>query len=63
MKNYIAGFHNIVVDFATGLGKMLENLLKSNADFTPIATDVDPNVLMWTKTSLKDTRKFFYSNY
>lgn len=61
MKNYIAGFHNIVVDFATGLGTMLENLLESNADFTPIATDVDPNVLIWTKMSLNRYKKKFFT--
>lgn len=61
MKNYIDRFSGIVVDIATGLGGMFENLLKSKATFLPIATDVDPNVLLWTRKKMKEwyTKEFF----
>jgi len=60
MKNYIDDFQGFVVDIATGLGGLFETLLKSKANFYPIATDVDPNVLIWTKRKMEDkySRKF-----
>lgn len=54
MKDYIDNFQGFVVDIATGLGGMFETLLKSKADFFPIATDVDPNVLVWTKRKMEE---------
>ena len=54
MKNYIDNFQGFIVDIATGLGGMFETLLKSKAIFFPIATDVDPNVLVWTKRKMEE---------
>lgn len=51
----------VVVDIATGLGIMLEKLLKGSIDFA-IATDIDPNVLLSTKREFdqKLDKKAFY---
>ncbi|GAG72873.1 unnamed protein product [marine sediment metagenome] len=54
MKEYIDTFHGYVIDIATGLGEMFENLLKSKATFLPIAMDVNPNVLVWTKKKMEE---------
>jgi ubiquinone/menaquinone biosynthesis C-methylase UbiE len=54
MNNYIDNFRGIVGDLATGLGGMFERLLESKAEFFPIATDVDPNVLAWTSKKMKE---------
>ncbi len=54
MNKYINSFRGIVGDIATGLGSMFEKLLKTETDFFPIATDVDPNVLGWTSTKMKE---------
>ena len=57
MKKYIDDFQGIVGDIATGLGSMFEKLLKLDADFFLIATDVDPNVLAWTSKKMKEKYK------
>lgn len=54
MKEHIDTFHGYVIDIATGLGEMFENLLKSKATFLPVAMDVDPNVLVWTKKKMEE---------
>lgn len=54
MTQYVDMFHGYVIDVATGLGGMFGNLLESNATFLPIATDVDPNVLVWTKRKMEE---------
>ena len=54
MTQYVDMFHGYVIDIATGLGGLFRNLLESKADFFPIATDVDPNVLVWTKRKMKE---------
>ncbi|MGB3341635.1 MAG: class I SAM-dependent methyltransferase [bacterium] len=54
MKDYIDDFQGFVVDIATGLGGLFETLLKSKANFYPIATDVDQNVLIWTKRKMEE---------
>ncbi len=50
-----------VLDLATGLGMMLEQVLKRTSA-NVIATDIDPNVLLSTKRSFEDNefRKAFY---
>lgn len=53
MESYLADFHGIVIDIATGLGALFERLMKSKSDLLPIATDVDPNVLFWTTSKVK----------
>lgn len=53
MESYLADFHGIVIDIATGLGGLFERLMKSKDDLLPIATDVDPNVLFWTTNKVK----------
>ncbi len=50
----IASMSGLVVDLATGLGNMLEQVL-TRAEARAIATDIDPNVLLSTKNDL-DTR-------
>jgi len=57
MEVYLANFQGIVVDIATGLGGMFEKLMKSEKNFLPIATDVDPNVLFWTTNKMKKLYK------
>jgi ubiquinone/menaquinone biosynthesis C-methylase UbiE len=57
MSKHIAGFYGIICDVATGLGGMLDKLMASSADFQPIATDVDPNVLAWTTRKVKEKYK------
>jgi len=57
MNKYINNFQGIVGDIATGLGSMFEKLLKTETDFFPIATDVDPNVLGWTSKQMKEKYK------
>ena len=47
MKPYIKSFRGYVLDIATGLGRMFRTLMKTDADFIPICSDVDPNVLAW----------------
>lgn len=54
MEDYIDDFQGFVVDIATGLGGLFETLLKSKANFYPIATDVNPNVLIWTKRKMEE---------
>ena len=62
MKGYTDGFRGYVIDVATGLGGMFDKLLESSAAFLPIATDVDPNVLVWTKRRWKrSTRRNSWS--
>ncbi|MGB3479395.1 MAG: class I SAM-dependent methyltransferase [bacterium] len=53
MDMYLTDFHGVVVDIATGLGGLFEKLMKSNSNFSPIATDIDPNVLFWTTKRLQ----------
>lgn len=57
MSKRIETFNGVVCDVATGLGAMLNMLMKSSADFLPIATDVDPNVLAWTTRKVKEKYK------
>lgn len=57
MNKRIAGFQGVVCDVATGLGGMLDKMMASPAAFQPIATDVDPNVLAWTTTKVKEKYK------
>ncbi|AKA49424.1 hypothetical protein IX51_10315 [uncultured archaeon] len=51
-----------IVDLATGLGMMLEQVLKRSNNSSVIATDIDPNVLLSTKRDFekKGMRKAFY---
>lgn len=53
MERYLPDFHGIVIDVATGLGGLFEKLMKSKSEFLPIATDVDPNVLLWTTSKMR----------
>ena len=53
LTEYTDMFCGYVIDVATGKGGMLAKLLESNAAFFPIATDVDPNVLVWTRRALE----------
>ncbi|HBB66693.1 MAG TPA: hypothetical protein DCZ93_05220 [Elusimicrobia bacterium] len=61
MENEINGFSGLVGDLASGLGGMFGRLMRSGSDFTPVATDVDPNVLSWTSQKMKagQKKKFF----
>ena len=56
MESYLTDAHGVLVDIATGLGGLVENLMKVKNDFFPIITDVDPNVLFWT---IKHIRNFY----
>lgn len=60
MSSHIESFEGCVLDIATGLGGMFEALLKSEADFTPVASDADPNVIAWTAGQMRQdyTREF-----
>jgi len=49
----IGSFRGYVADIATGLGGMFGKLLRSDSPFLPIATDVDPNVLVSMKQRLQ----------
>ena len=62
MNREIGVFKGIVGDLATGLGGMFERLMRAESEFTPIATDVDPNVLAWTTKTMKaEYKKEFIS--
>lgn len=53
MKSYIKSFRGYVLDIASGLGGMFRALMETDADFTPIASDVDPNVIAWTAKQIQ----------
>jgi ubiquinone/menaquinone biosynthesis C-methylase UbiE len=53
MAKHCSGLHGIVCDLATGLGSLLEGLVKLKRKLTIIAADVDPNVLAWTINKIK----------
>lgn len=53
MAEYCSGLHGLVCDLATGLGSLLEGLVKLRRKLTIIAADVDPNVLAWTINKIK----------
>ncbi len=53
IEDYLSHFHGTVIDVATGLGSLFEKLMGSGSDFLPIATDVDPNVLLWTTSKMR----------
>lgn len=52
-NEYSESFHGIVVDMATGLGGLLMEILKASGNYIPIATDVDPNILIVTSNRLE----------
>lgn len=53
MGKHIVVFRGLVCDVSTGLGSLFDRLMFSTADFLPVATDVDPNVLAWTSKQIK----------
>lgn len=53
IEDYLSHFHGTVIDVATGLGSLFEKLMRSKSNFLPIATDVDPNVLLWTTSKMR----------
>lgn len=53
MAEHCSGLHGLVCDLATGLGSLLEGLVKIRRKLTIVAADVDPNVLAWTVNKLK----------
>ncbi len=54
MAEHCSGLRGLVCDLATGLGGLLEGLVKLRRKLSIIATDVDPNVLAWTINKTKN---------
>jgi ubiquinone/menaquinone biosynthesis C-methylase UbiE len=53
MAGHCSGLRGLVCDLATGLGSLLEGLVKLRRKLTIVAADVDPNVLAWTVNKIK----------
>lgn len=54
MMKHSAGLHGLVCDLATGMGSLLSKLVKLKRRPTIIATDVDPNILAWTASKVRN---------